>query len=65
MLCLHVGFGRAAALGVVEMLYYSGGGADDPVAAASSSSALLLLLLFLATPLVQNLVKNRILLLWW
>jgi hypothetical protein len=62
MLCLHVGFGRAA-LGVVGMLYYSGGGADDPAAAASS--ALLLLLLFLATPLVQNLVKNRILLLWW
>jgi hypothetical protein len=57
-----VGFGRAA-LGVVGMLYYSGGGADDPAAAASS--ALLLLLLFLATPLVQNLVKNRILLLWW
>jgi hypothetical protein len=64
MLCLHVGFGRAALGVVVEMLYYSGGGADDP-AAAASSSALLLLLLFLATPFVQNLVKNRILLLWW
>jgi hypothetical protein len=62
MLCLHVGFGRAA-LGVVEMLYYSGGGADDPAAASSSSSALLLFLA--STPLVQNLVKNRVLLLWW
>lgn len=61
MSCLHVGFGRAAALGVVEMLSYSGGGAGDPAAASSSSA----LLLFLATPLVQNLVKNRILLLWW
>jgi hypothetical protein len=43
------------------MLSYSGGGAGDPAASSSSSSALLL---FLATPLVQNLVKNRILLLW-
>jgi hypothetical protein len=60
MLCLHVGFGRAALGVVVEMLYYSGGGADDPAAAASSSA-----LLFLVTPFMQNLVKNRILLLWW